>query len=121
MRPSRYIAARPRPGISIDLVGCDTDLIRDFEQIRRFSAALCGLLAMPCGEPVVARLGPVCSLLQMHEGAIVSGHFDEASGDAFIDIFSYQPYEPEHVAEFCRSWFGAASMRINVVLRLADC
>ncbi len=116
----RDMPARPRLAISIDLVGCDARAIGDLSQIRRFAIALCDLLAMPFGEPIVARLGDGCSLLRLHEGSVVSGHFDTASGDVYIDIFSCQPYSPYQAAEFCRGWLGAASMRINVVLRLAE-
>lgn len=119
-RADRATQARPGLAISIDLVGCDACAIRDPSAIRRFALALCHSIAVPCGEPIVARLGAGCSLLQLHAGSTVSGHFDDASGEAYIDIFSCQPYSPYQAAEFCRSWFGAASMRINVVLRLVE-
>jgi len=115
--------AQPQPGsaVSIDLIGCDARSIRDAGQLRRFVTALCELLALqPLGEPIVARLGAGYSLIQRLECSLISGHFVEASGDATIDIFSREPYSPYEAAELCRAWFGAADMRINVVLRPAE-
>jgi len=115
--------AQTRPGlaVSIDLVGCDARAIRDAGQIRRFVTALCDRIAVrPCGEPIVAHLGAGYSLVQLLERSLISGHFEEAAGDAYIDIFSCEPYSPYQAAEFCRTWFGAAEMRMNVVLRPAE-
>lgn len=107
--------ARSSLAASIDLEGCDARGIRDAARIRQFALALSALIAEPpCGEPIVARLGAGHSLILLSERSIISGHFVEASGDAYIDLFGCRSYSPYQVAEFCRGWFGAASMRINL-------
>ena len=59
------------------------------------------------------------SLAQLIETSLISGHFAEQSNRANIDIFSHTPYPPYRAAQFCRSWFGAATVRVSVTLRQA--
>jgi hypothetical protein len=111
---------------ALDLSGCDPRAIRDASQIERFVIALCDLIAMRrVGDPIIVRLGDNpwvsgYSLAQSIETSLISGHFDEHSNHASIDIFSRKPYPPYRVAEFCRGWFGAATVRVSISLRRAE-
>jgi S-adenosylmethionine/arginine decarboxylase-like enzyme len=111
---------------AIDLGGCDPRAIRDARQIERFAIALCDLIGVRrLGDPIVVRLGDGSrvsgySLAQLIETSLISGHFDEESDRAYIDIFSRKPYSPYQAAEFCRGWFGAATVRVSITLRQAE-
>lgn len=110
----------------IDLGGCDPRLIRDPEHIHRFVVELCEFIQMKrFGEPAIVRFGEdprVCgySMAQLIETSLVSGHFAEESDSAYIDIFSCKAYPPYRAAEFCRQWFGAVTVRVNVAMRTAE-
>jgi hypothetical protein len=111
---------------AIDIGGCDPRAIRDARQIERFAIALCDLIEVRrLDDPIVVRFGEDSrvsgySLAQLLETSLISGHFDEESDRAYIDIFSRKPYPPYQVAEFCRGWFGAATVHVSVTLRQAE-
>ncbi len=110
---------------AIDLGGCDPRAISDPAHIERFVVALCDLIEMRrFGEPLIVRFGAdprVCgySLAQLIETSLISGHFAEESQSAYIDIFSCKAYRPHLAAEFCRRWFGAATVRVSLTMRQA--
>jgi len=110
---------------AIDLRSCDPHAIRDGQNIGRFAVALCDLIEMQrFGDPIIVRFGADprvsgYSLAQLIETSLISGHFAEESDNAYIDIFSCKPYPPYRAAEFCRRWFGAATVSLSVVLRQA--
>jgi len=111
---------------AVDLGRCDPALIRDPRCIEEFVVALCDLIEMKrFGRPTIVRFGQDpkvsgYSLAQLIETSLVSGHFAEESDSAYIDIFSCKAYPPYRAAAFCRDWFGAKTMRVNVVLRQAE-
>jgi len=108
---------------AINLGDCDPYDIRNARHIERFLLALCDLIEMRrFGDPIIVRCGAdlrayTYSLAQLIETSLISGHFVEQSNRANIDIFSRKPYPPYRAAEFCRSWFGAATVRVSVTLR----
>jgi hypothetical protein len=107
---------------AIDLGECDPQRVRDAEQLPRFALALCNLIgAPPCGEPLLLRRAAAGghSLVQPLESAMIAAHFAEESDGAYIDILSARPYGPYLAADFCRRWFGAATVRVTVTLRQA--
>ena len=110
---------------AIDLGECDPQRLRDVEQLRRFAHALCNLIGVrPCGEPLLLRCGALSrpcgsSLIQPLESAMIAAHVSEESDGAYIDIISAKPYPPYLTADFCRRWFGAATVRLSVTLRQA--
>jgi hypothetical protein len=113
-------------GTALDLGGCNPRAIRDAGQLERFVIALCDVIAQRrLGDPIIVRLGDNpwasgYSLAQSIETALISGHFDEHSDHASIDIFSRKPYPPYRAAEFCRRWFGAATVRVSIAPRQAE-
>ncbi len=110
---------------ALDLGGCDGLAIRDPQHIARFVIALCKTIELKrFGDPIIVRFGAdpqVCgySLAQLIETSLISGHFAEANDAAYIDIFSCKAYRPYQAARFCGEWFGATSVRVNIVLRQA--
>ena len=110
---------------AINLGDCDPYDIRNAGHIERCVLALCDLIEIHrFGDPIIVRCGAnlrACSysLNQLIETSLISGHFAEASNSASINIVSRTPYPPYHAAEFCRGWFGAATVRVSVTLRQA--
>jgi len=108
---------------SVDMKGCDPAAIRDAEKIRQFIVELCDLIDMKrFGEPQVIHFGPCekvagFSKTQLIETSLVSGHFANETNAAYLDIFSCKEYEPSKAAEFCKSFFGAESVKYQVLFR----
>lgn len=108
---------------SIDLYGCNGDIIRDAAKIRDYVIKLCDLIKMKrFGECRVVHFGEDervagFSMVQLIETSLISGHFANASNSAYIDIFSCGPYDPHRAADFTREFFRAESMSVNVLKR----
>jgi S-adenosylmethionine/arginine decarboxylase-like enzyme len=108
---------------SVDLRNCDSAIIRDAGEIRRFVRELCVLIEMKrFGDTVVVDFGADprvagFSMTQLIETSLISGHFANTSNDAYIDIFSCKPYPPETAAKFCRDFFKAGEYSFNVFFR----
>ncbi|PKL63140.1 MAG: S-adenosylmethionine decarboxylase [Methanomicrobiales archaeon HGW-Methanomicrobiales-2] len=108
---------------SVDLKGCDPAAIRDAKKIHQFILELCDLIDMHrFGEPQIIHFGPCekvagFSMTQLIETSLVSGHFANETNAAYLDIFSCKEYEPSKAAEFCKSFFGAESVKYQVLFR----
>lgn len=111
---------------AIDLADCSAAAIGDAGHIGRFVVALCDAIEMRrFGDPIIVRFGADprvsgYSLAQLIETSLVSGHFAEESGAAYIDIFSCKPYRPYLAARLCAHWFEASGARVSVTMRLAE-
>ena len=108
---------------SVDLKGCNPDTIRDPERIREFIVELCERIDMKrFGEPTIVHFGQNekvagYSMTQLIETSLISGHFANDSNAAYLDIFSCKEYSPRIMAEFCKTFFGAASATTHVLFR----
>ena len=109
---------------SLDLYGCNPEIIRDSEKIKRYARELCDLINMkPFGDCQVVNFGKdECvkgySLIQLIETSLISGHFSNFYNAAYIDIFSCKTYEPEQAARFSKIFFEAESVGIHVMKRM---
>ena len=107
----------------IDLYECDSAIIRDAEEIRRFVDELCGRIKMrQFGETQIVHFGKDervagYSMTQLIETSLISGHFANLTNAAYLDIFSCKPYDPQAAADFARRFFKAAGMNLQVVKR----
>ncbi len=107
----------------VDLYGCNPDIIRDADAIRRFVVELCESIEMKrFGDTTVVNFGEDervagFSMTQLIETSLVSGHFANATNAAYIDVFSCKFYEPQTVADFAQEFFGAESVTLNTVMR----
>lgn len=45
------------------------------------------------------------SFCQMIETSNITGHFVDATGDFYLDIFSCKPYNADHVVDLVYEWF----------------
>jgi len=103
---------------SIDLHGCDHELMKDPAAMKAYVRGLCSEIRMKrYGPTIVERLGKGkyrgYSLMQLIHTSTIIAHFDEKADRAFIDLISVKEYSPRHVAEFSRKFFRARKARIK--------
>jgi S-adenosylmethionine/arginine decarboxylase-like enzyme len=109
---------------SLDLYGCDPESVRDAETIRQYVIDLCDLIKMKrFGECQVVHFGQDprvegYSMVQLIETSLISGHFSNLTNAVYIDIFSCKPYDPDAVARFTKSHFGAAQVVKHITRRM---
>ena len=109
---------------SLDIYGCNPEIIRDENQIRRYVTELCHLIEMKrFGECQVVHFGEDervsgYSMVQLIETSLISGHFANLTNAAYIDIFSCKPYDPEKVARFSKEFFQGEDVNIHVTRRM---
>ena len=106
----------------IDLYGCDSELIKSFEDIKKFVTDLCLYIDMKkYGETLVERFAEGyyegVSMLQFIETSSITAHFDERENRAFIDIFSCKHFDPKKTAAFCQDFFKAKDSKLYAFLR----
>lgn len=107
----------------IDLYDCKPETIRDAKKIKRFVAQLCDLLEMKrFGATQVVHFGEEervsgFSMTQLIETSLVSAHFANLTNTTYLDVFSCKDYDPEKAANFAKNFFGAKTVRLQVVNR----
>lgn len=108
---------------TIDLSGCDPEIIRSEKKIKQFVLQLCKLIDMKrFGDTVVVHFGEdprVCgfSMTQLIETSLISGHFANETNAVYLDIFSCKEYPPQKAAEFCKTFFQAKKVKSTVTFR----
>lgn len=111
--------------VSLDVHGCN-DRIKDGEAIKQYVTALCdNVIHMKRYGPChIERFGSGklegYSCFQFIETSCVSGHFSDADGSCYIDVFSCAPFDPEDVEAYTVSFFGAKRVRMTITPRLYD-
>ncbi len=86
----------------LDCSSCDREAVRSADAIREFCADLVSSIDMVAyGKPVLEHFATHLpeaagySLVQLIETSAVTGHFCDASGDAYLDVFSCKDFDPE--------------------------
>jgi S-adenosylmethionine decarboxylase len=86
----------------LDCSSCDREAVRSPDAIRAFSEDLVSSIGMVAyGEPVLAPFATHLpeatgySLVQLIETSAVTGHFCDASGDAYLDVFSCKDFDAQ--------------------------
>ncbi|GAB4113770.1 MAG: hypothetical protein Kow00103_06340 [Candidatus Caldatribacteriota bacterium] len=108
---------------SLDLFGCNPEIIRNADKIKKYVQELCQLIEMKrFGETQVVHFGEEervagFSMVQLIETSLISGHFANISNSAYIDIFSCKYYEPSVVEEFTKKFFEAKEVKMYYILR----
>jgi S-adenosylmethionine/arginine decarboxylase-like enzyme len=109
--------------VSVDLKQCNPSIIRSKEKIKEFVNELCKQIDMKkFGKTIVIDFGkdPIVSgfsMTQLIETSLISGHFAKNLNAAYIDIFSCKEFPPYKTAEFCKNFFGAQEIKINIIFR----
>jgi S-adenosylmethionine/arginine decarboxylase-like enzyme len=108
---------------SIDMAGCDHDLIQSPKAIKKFVSELVDLLKMQAHGPTRVEKFAEDSLegysaFQFIETSSIVIHFDDKQGDrAFIDIFSCCFFNPNEAEKFAKKYFKAKKSRNKILLR----
>jgi len=108
---------------SVDIYGCNPEIIRDAEKIKRFVIQLCELIDMRrFGECIVVHFGEDervagYSMIQLIETSLISGHFANLTNAAYIDVFSCKPYDSEQVAQYAKNYFQGDYHSMHIVHR----
>ena len=109
---------------SIDLHGCDPEIIRNAEKVRQHVYELCEKIGMKrFGECTVVNFGEDervagFSMTQLIETSLISGHYANLTNAVYLDIFSCKYYNPYDVAEFTKEYFGARNYNLHYTLRI---
>lgn len=107
----------------IDLKGCDIQIIKNKKKLAEFTNTLCKLLKVnKFGPTTLVKLGKYpelygYSMMQLIETSSLTGHFVEANGNVYIDIFSCRLYNPHTAKKFCDTFFKAKSSTMKVLIR----
>ncbi|MFA5021009.1 MAG: S-adenosylmethionine decarboxylase [Patescibacteria group bacterium] len=108
---------------SVDLTGCDHDLIQSPAAIKEFVKQLVNLLKMQAHGPTRVEKFAEGSLegysaFQFIETSSIVIHFDDKAGDrAFIDIFSCCFFNPNAAEKFAQKYFRAKTSKNKILLR----
>ena len=102
----------------LDCSSCDREAVRDAEAIRGFCADLISSIGMVAyGDPVLEHFATHLpeaagySLVQLIETSAVTGHFCDASGDAYLDVFSCKDFDPMVAVDVVRRHFRPKLVR----------
>ena len=108
---------------SIDLAGCDHELIQSPKDIKIFVKELIEILKMQAhGSTRVEKFAEGSlegySAFQFIETSSITIHFDDKFGDrGFIDIFSCCFFNPNAAETFAKKFFKAKKSRSKILLR----
>jgi len=121
---TRYNQEKPwGMSTSVDLYDCDPEILRSAEKIKQFVNELVVLIDMKkFGETTIVNFGDNprvsgYSMTQLIETSLISGHFANESNAVYLDIFSCKAYPPYKMVEFCKDFFQAKDIKINITFR----
>jgi S-adenosylmethionine decarboxylase len=97
--------------LSLDCYAGDKNLVKDGTNIATFAKTLVQRIHMKAyGEPQVIHFGEDdkqgYTLIQLIETSNIAGHFCDATGNFYIDVFSCKPYENAVVVETVKQFFA---------------
>ena len=108
---------------SIDLSGCDHQLIQSPQAIRNFVTKMIAAIGMKTHGPMHLEKfaeGHLegYSAMQFLETSSLTIHFDHIIKDrAFIDIFSCKFFDPKKAEQFSKKYFKAKKSKIKTIIR----
>ena len=108
---------------SIDLTGCDHEMIQSPKAIRKFVIDIIESVKMKRFGPMkIQKFGDGSleghSVIQFIETSTIVVHFDDKHGDrAFIDLFSCKFFDPYKAEIFAKKYFKAKKSRTQVLIR----
>jgi len=110
----------------LDCAACEQAAVRDPARIAAFSRDLIARIDMKAyGEPMIEHFAEHTpeaagySLLQLIETSNIAGHFSDLTGDAYLDIFSCKPFDPEAAKTVVREHFSPAHIEATFLTRRA--
>lgn len=108
---------------SIDLSGCDHQLIQSPKAIKHFVTEVINKIGMKSYGPMHLKKfgeGDIegYSVMQFIETSSIVIHFDDKGGDrAFIDIFSCKVFDPTTAEKFAKDYFKAKKAKTKILIR----
>jgi S-adenosylmethionine/arginine decarboxylase-like enzyme len=108
--------------LQLNLGGCDPDLIRDPDSVRRWLIEVVDHIGMKRrGEPQVVQFGEGVLYgttgFQLITTSNVVFHGVDAGRGAFINIFSCAPFDVSAAVEFCVDFFKARAWEPTISQR----
>ena len=107
----------------IDAKGCFPARAQDPEYIRSFTKELVRRIEMtPCGDTQVVHFAEGTDLagwtmIQLIETSSIMGHFLDANGDLYLDVFSCKDFEEQRVMDVLEHFFSPDEIKHQVVMR----
>jgi len=112
---------------AFDCGGCDKTRITNGDNIKAFSKELVKRIDMKAyGEPVVVHFAEHdpskagYTLVQLIETSNICAHFVDATGEAYIDVFSCKDFDIDVVMETITEFFGPDSISMYQLERGAS-
>ena len=112
---------------AFDCAACDKTKISDGENIKAFSKALVDRIDMKAyGEPTAVHFAEHdpgkagYTLVQLIETSNICGHFVDATGEAYIDVFSCKDFDVSKVLETINEFFDPDSTIVRFFERGAN-
>lgn len=107
---------------SVDVEGCDIELISSAAHIQDYAIQLCKLIDMKrYNDCQVVHFGTGdkmgYTLVQLIETSCITAHFSEDTKTAYVDIFSCKEYDPEQVRLFTLDFFKGKIARCSALFR----
>lgn len=107
-----------------DCAGCAIDKITDGENIKAFSKALVEAIDMKAyGEPQAVHFAAHdpnkggYTLVQLIETSNICAHFVDATGEAYIDIFSCKEFSPDDGLGVIIEFFDPKNVGLRTMTR----
>lgn len=100
----------------LDCGKCDMNAITNRDVIADFTKTLVNQIGMKAfGEPQIVRFGEEehlkgYTLVQLIHTSCVTAHFCDASGDAYLDIFSCKEFDVEIAKNVVKAFFKPDTM-----------
>ena len=108
----------------LDLYQCDPEIIRSEEKLKEYVDKLCKILEMKkYKECHIHHFGHNSektagySLLQFIETSSITGHFAEATNNAYLNIFSCKSYDAKKAVDFTKDFFKAKKVKKKIIVR----
>ena len=109
---------------AFDCSGCHVDKITDGEHIKAFSKALVDAIDMKAyGEPMAVHFAAHdpskggYTLVQLIETSNICAHFVDATGEAYIDIFSCKEFSVDDALAVVVEYFQPGSVGVTTFVR----
>ena len=110
----------------LDCSQCDLTAITNPETLKEWVQELVREIEMvPYGEPQIIHFGhnevhlEGWTVIQLIETSNIIAHFNDHTGEGYIDIFSCKPYDIEKALEVINRFIKPEAIRVNFVTRQA--
>ena len=109
----------------LDCAGCNSNIL-DKAKVAEFAKTLVERIDMKAyGEPIVEHFAthdPLkggFSLVQLIETSAITGHFVDATGEMYLDIFSCKFIPVDKAVEVVKEYFTPKSVKMHFLTRQA--